>query len=92
MPLDSNAPKKAEKEMVTFRIRKNLKDKLTELAKVTGRSQTYLTEAALEAYCDLQMWQVAAVAEGIKAAESGEVSSHETVKRYWESKLENSLD
>lgn len=80
-----------EKEMVTFRINKATKEKLVSLADVTGRSQTFLVEEALEAFCDLHAWQVTAIQEGILAVDEGRITSHEEVKRYWEQKLEDSM-
>jgi len=72
-------PKLSEKEFISFRLRKGLKQKLTQLAEVTGRSQTFLAEEALEAYCDLQEWQITAIKRGIEASNEGRVMTTEQV-------------
>lgn len=81
-----------EKELVSFRFEKKLKQQLANLATATGRSQTFLAEEAIKQYCDLQSWQVSAIQEGILAADAGKVISHDELKRTWEKKLANLLD
>ena len=79
------------KETLNIRIKKETRDKLVALADSTGRTQTFLVEEALEAFCDLHAWQVAAIQEGIRAVKEGRVTPHEEVKSHWEQKLQ-SLD
>lgn len=81
-----------EKELVSFRFKKTLKQRLAQLAKATGRSQTFLAEEAIEQYCDLQSWQVDAINQGIDAADDGRFVSHEKIKKKWELKRENLMD
>lgn len=80
-----------EKELVSFRFKKSLKNKLASLSEATGRSQTFLVEEALEQYCDYQSWQIAQVVEGIKAADAGELLSTEQVLRHLENKRASGL-
>lgn len=75
-----------EKELVSFRFRKIVKQKLAALAEATGRSQTFLAEEALEQYCNLQDWQVKAIEAGIQSADAGELFSTETVLAQLEAK------
>jgi len=75
-----------EKELVSFRLRKTLKAKLAALSQATGRSQTFLAEEAIAAYCDLQSWQVEAIREGIKDADEGNLHSTEDVLKALEAK------
>jgi predicted transcriptional regulator len=82
----------ADKELVSFRFERTLKQQLADLATATGRSQTFLAEEAIRQYCDLQSWQVAAIQEGISAADAGEVIPHDQIKRKWEKKFANLLD
>jgi len=79
-------PTKNDK-MLNVRIKQELRDKLNALAEATGRTQTYIVEEALESFYDLHAWQIAAIEEGIRAVDEGDVTSHEDVKSYWESKL-----
>ena len=75
-----------EKELVSFRLRKDLKAKLAALSQATGRSQTFLAEEAIDAYCDLQSWQVTAIHIGIEDAEAGRLYSTEDVLKVLEAK------
>jgi predicted transcriptional regulator len=72
-------PDPHEKEPVSFRIKKQIKNDLATLAESTGRSQTFLVEEALQEYIDLNMWQINAIKEGIKSAENGELYSTEEI-------------
>lgn len=78
-----------EKELVSFRFRKSLKQKLASLAEATGRTQTFLAEEALEQYCELHQWQVEAIQRGIRSADAGELyTKEEALKKLmeWEMK------
>jgi len=77
-------PDPHEKEPVSFRIKKQIKNDLAILSESTGRSQTFLVEEALQEYIDLNIWQINAVKEGIKAAENGELYSTEEVLAHLE--------
>ncbi len=68
-----------EKEPVSFRLNKNIKNDLSRLSEATGRSQTFLVEEALQEYIDLNLWQIEAVQEGIQSADNGELYSTEEV-------------
>ncbi len=81
-----------DKELVSFRFEKTLKQRLGDLAEATGRSQTFLAEEAIRQYCDLQSWQIAAIKEGIRAADAGELISHEDLKRKWKQKRADIVD
>lgn len=81
-----------EKELVSFRFQKALKQKLAQLAEATGRSQTFLAEEAIAQYCDLHNWQVEAIHEGLKAAEDGRLVAHEEIREKWKLKRENLMD
>jgi RHH-type transcriptional regulator, rel operon repressor / antitoxin RelB len=73
-----------DKELVSFRLRKELKRKLAALAEATGRSQTFLAEEALESYCDLHHWQVQAIREGIEDADKGNLHTTADVLEHLE--------
>ena len=64
-------------EQFTMRMSKELKDKLEQLSKDTGRSKAYLALEAIENYIDYHAWEVKAIKEGIMAADRGELISEE---------------
>ena len=77
-------PDPQEKEPVSFRIKRKIKNDLSSLAESTGRSQTFLVEEALEQYIDLNSWQINAIKEGIEDADKGKLYSTEDVLAYLE--------
>lgn len=79
-------PNPKEKESVSFRLKKQIKNDLATLADSTGRSQTFLVEEALQNYIDLNLWQINAIKEGIKQADNGNLLSTEEVLERLEKK------
>ncbi|HBG49722.1 MAG TPA: hypothetical protein DDW90_09525 [Cyanobacteria bacterium UBA9971] len=80
------APNPQEKESVSFRLKKQIKNDLATLSETTGRSQTFIVEEALQEYIDLNMWQINAINEGIKQANEGKLLSTEEVLERLEKK------
>ena len=80
------APNPQEKESVSFRLKKQIKNDLATLSEATGRSQTFIVEEALQEYIDLNMWQINAINEGIKQANEGKLLSTEEVLERLEKK------
>ncbi|MDP6951208.1 MAG: CopG family ribbon-helix-helix protein [Alphaproteobacteria bacterium] len=64
---------------VTVRLNSGDVDKLDALAEATERSRAWHVEKALEAYLDLQAWQLEHIAKGLDQLESGEGISHEEI-------------
>ncbi|MGA1803778.1 CopG family ribbon-helix-helix protein [Rhizobium sp. HT1-10] len=58
------------------------KRRLDRLSQATDRSATSITAEALEAYLAQQEWQIAAIDDAIRLAESGEFVSHEAMKSW----------
>jgi RHH-type transcriptional regulator, rel operon repressor / antitoxin RelB len=79
-------PNPQEKESVSFRLKKQIKNDLATLSETTGRSQTFLVEEALQDYIDLNMWQINAIKEGIKSAEEDKFYSTEEILERLEKK------
>jgi predicted transcriptional regulator len=65
---------------VTVRVERNVKNRLEKLAKSTGRTRSFLAAEALNAYLDVNEWQVAGVKEAMASLDRGEGVSHEDVK------------
>ena len=70
---------------ITFRTSKETEDRLDELAKATDRSRSWHVEKAVEAYLDLQAWQVQEIMKGLDDARAGRVIEHEKVRAWLES-------
>jgi len=63
----------------SVRLDEELAGQLDRLATLTERSKTWHIERALRAYIGQEMEFLEAVEEGIRAAEAGDVVSHEDV-------------
>ncbi|MEW6426920.1 MAG: CopG family ribbon-helix-helix protein [Thermodesulfobacteriota bacterium] len=66
----------SETTLISARVPEEVAQRLQALAKETHRSKSYLAAQAIEEFVDLHEWQVAAIKEGMAAAERGEVKSH----------------
>lgn len=75
------AVKSAKAEIVTVRLDTRLRKRLDALAEATDRSNSFLAAEAIESYLDLQEWQVAAIAEGIRQADAGEFAPRAELER-----------
>ena len=62
-------------KMLNVRLPDATHARLASLTKVTGRSKSFLTVEALEAYIEQQAWQIAEVTAGLAEAERGEFAT-----------------
>lgn len=62
--------------LISARVPAEVAQRLEALASETHRSKSYLAAQAIEEFVNLQEWQVAAIKEGMAAAEKGKVKSH----------------
>jgi predicted transcriptional regulator len=62
--------------LVSLRIEEELAERMTNLAKATGRTKSFIATQAIQDYLALQEWQVAAIQEGVDAADQGELVDH----------------
>lgn len=65
---------------MTVRLNSAIKKKLDQLARATGRTKSYLAAEAIETYVENEAWQIAAIKEGLKAADEGRFASDEEVR------------
>lgn len=63
--------------LVSVRLSEPVAERLENLAQATNRSKSFLAAQAIEEFLALQEWQVAAIKEGIDAADLGELVSHD---------------
>lgn len=62
---------------ITLTIKKDLSERLDNVAKVTKQSKSSLANQAIDEFLTVQEWHIEAINEGIRAAEAGDVVSHE---------------
>jgi predicted transcriptional regulator len=64
----------------SLRIDKDLSERLQRLAEATGRPKSWYIRQALDAYLSQEEWMVAAIEEGVRAADAGEFATEEEVR------------
>lgn len=64
----------------TVRIDTEVKERLENLAKSTGRSRSFLAAEAIIEYLDLNEWQVAGIKRAIASVDRGEAIPHDQVE------------
>jgi RHH-type transcriptional regulator, rel operon repressor / antitoxin RelB len=77
----------------TVRVEAEVKERLEKLAKCTGRSRSSLAAEALNAYIDVNEWQVAGVQRAMASLDRGDGVPHQEVKDWvnsWGRKRERS--
>ena len=77
----------------TFSVRVDgaVKKRLEKLAKSTGRTRSFLAAEAIEAYLDVNEWQVAGVRQAMASLDGGRGIPHQQVKEWvasWDGKRE----
>lgn len=73
---------------VSVRLQPALQEKVGALAVALDRPKSWIIEQAVQAYVELQAWQLAAIDAGIAAADAGRVIPHDDVAawvRSWDS-------
>jgi predicted transcriptional regulator len=64
---------------LSIRLEPALNDQITAIANALDRPKSWVVEQAIKDYVALQQWQLAAIDEGIEAADAGRVVEHEDV-------------
>lgn len=64
---------------VSIRLDPGLNDRVAAIATALDRPKSWVIEQAVQDFVALQEWQLAAIDEGIRAADAGRVVSHEDV-------------
>lgn len=79
-------------EPVTLRLEPGIRKRLDQLAKATERSRAALAAEAVRQFVELNEWQIAAIQEGVRDADSGRFIDHARLKSKWEKRLALALD
>jgi predicted transcriptional regulator len=66
----------------TVRVDATVKKRLEKLAKSTGRSRSFIAAEAIDAYLEINEWQVAGIKRAIISMDRGEGIPHERVKEW----------
>ena len=66
---------------VSARLDPETAKKLELLVKATARSKSFLVAEAIETYVEDQAWQIGAIKEGIKEADSGKFATDRDVSK-----------
>lgn len=72
----------AHTDVLTLRLDSRTSRRLARLAKATDRTRVRLAEEALAKFLDDQAWQLAAIEEGVAAADAGEVVAHDDIEAW----------
>jgi len=70
-------------EQFSINISKKTKDKLEEMAQMTGCSKESLANEMFDEYLDYEAWSIKAVQEGIRAVEEGRTVPMEEIEKEW---------
>lgn len=76
---------------INLRIEPALRDRLDRLSEAMQRPRSYIVESALQAYLEVNEWQVAATSEALTEADSAKAAwtAHEELVASWKAKLED---
>jgi len=72
---------------VSFRLGAEKVAELDELGKAQARDRTFLLNEAVDAYLEVQRWQLAHIEESLRQADSGRGKPHEEVLAKWRRRL-----
>ena len=73
------------KTLVSVRLDPDLEEKLSTVASRLNRPKPWVVEHALKEFIELQLWQFAAIEEGLRDADAGRVVPHREVAEWVES-------
>lgn len=73
------------KNTVNVELAPELDEKLALVAARLDRPKSWVVERAVQEFIDLQLWQIAAIEEGLRDADAGRVVAHEDVVAWVES-------
>jgi predicted transcriptional regulator len=70
---------------LSVRLEPALNDRITVIAAALDRPKSWVIEQAVRDFVAMQEWQLAAIDEGIRAADAGRIAAHDDVAAWVES-------
>jgi predicted transcriptional regulator len=70
-----------DKQTISFRLDAQKVRALDTLAESLERDRSYLLNEAVDAYLDVQRWQMEQIEAGLRQANAGKLVDHEQVKK-----------
>ncbi|MFZ1984818.1 MAG: ribbon-helix-helix protein, CopG family [Desulfatitalea sp.] len=70
---------------ISARLDEATHHRLALLAQATKRSKSYLVSEAVQEYVRAQEWQIAAIREGLEAAQNNDFATEEEVRVFYKS-------
>jgi RHH-type rel operon transcriptional repressor/antitoxin RelB len=64
-----------DRETISFRLPQEKKEALDKIANALDRDRSYVLNEAIDAYLDVQSWQLDQIREGLRQADAGEFAS-----------------
>ncbi len=64
-----------------IRLEPGLKYRLEQLARITGRSKSYLAAEAIREFIELNEWQLREIEQAVKEADNGDFAGEQAVKK-----------
>ena len=69
-----------EPKTISFRLDPRKERRWTRLASALDRDRSYVINEAIEAYLDVQRWQMEHIREGLRQADAGEFATEAEMK------------
>jgi predicted transcriptional regulator len=77
----------SQKKTISFRLEPEKVAALDRLAKAQTRDRTFLLNEAVDAYLEVQRWQIEHIQEGLRQADAGMGADHAEVRARWRRRL-----
>jgi len=68
------------RETISFRLESEKREALDAVASALDRDRSYVINEAIEAYLDVQRWQMDHIREGLRQANAGEFATESEMK------------
>jgi len=68
------------RETISFRLETEKREALDAVASALDRDRSYIINEAIEAYLDVQRWQIDHIREGLRQTDAGEFATEAEMK------------